>query len=272
MKFIRIISIFFILIIFGFVAYFALSPNPPFWTGFGESTVKSNIEPAKTLWDWLDLLIIPLAILLLGWSYKEFEKARLQKNEDERSRNEALESFINVMTELIIDYNLTSPSNHKAKAIAKTRINMTLSMIDGSRKSQVLQFLYQSDLIDKNPILPLIGADFNNSILDNIVLLNAEIKGAYFENASIQNANINNINLNSSNLTNINLSGSTVENADFSYTNLANAKMNNMDLRTVNFEGSNLTNANLKKSRITKEQLDLIIHKDSIKTTKGLVS
>ena len=29
------------------------------WTGFGESKVAQDVRPEKTLWDWLDLLIVP---------------------------------------------------------------------------------------------------------------------------------------------------------------------------------------------------------------------
>src|SRR5215218_5549255 len=29
------------------------------WTGFSQSKVAEDVQPAKTLWDWLDLLIIP---------------------------------------------------------------------------------------------------------------------------------------------------------------------------------------------------------------------
>ncbi|HZK93664.1 MAG TPA: pentapeptide repeat-containing protein [Prolixibacteraceae bacterium] len=251
-----------------YIAHLALLLNPPAWTGFGESVKDPKIEPAKTLFDWLKLLIIPLSLGLLGWSYKEAEKSKAKKSEEERSRNETLNSFFNVITDLLQNHNLAVQPNVQTKALAKTRINMALSLLDGARKEQVLQFLYESDLIDRNPKLKLLGANFNNSILDQIVLGNSEIRGAYFKNASLKNSNLNEIILNSSNLERANLSGSLVENADFGYTNLKKSILKNMDLTSVDFEGADLTKANLKGSTITQAQLDSIIHKNKIKLSK----
>jgi cytochrome c oxidase assembly factor CtaG len=37
------------------------------WTGFGQSPVNDKQDPAKTLWDWLDLLIVPFVLALVGY-------------------------------------------------------------------------------------------------------------------------------------------------------------------------------------------------------------
>jgi len=268
MKIIKILITIFFIGLLSYIAYLALLPEPPTWTGFGESVKDPKIESAKTLFDWLKLLIIPLSLGLLGWSYKESEKVKAKKSEEERSRNETLNSFFNVITDLLQNHDLAGQPNVQTRAMAKTRINMTLSQLDGDRKGQVLQFLYESDLIDTNPKLRLLGANFNDSMLDQIVLGNSEIRGAYFKNASIQNANLNGIILNSSNLEKANLSGSLVENADFGYTNLRKCRLKNMDLTSVDFVGANLTKANLKGSTITQAQLDSIFKKNKIKLSK----
>lgn len=254
-----------------YIGYLAFLPEPPAWTGFGKSIKDEKIEPAKTLFDWLDLLIIPLSIGLLGWLYKEAEKSKTQRSEEERSRNESLNSFFNIITDLLQKNDLSGSPSNQTKAMAKTRINMTLSQLDGGRKGQLLQFLYESDLIDVSPKLKLLGANFNDSILDQIVLGSSEIRGAFFKNALIKNANLNGIILNSCNLENVDLSGSLVDNSDFAYTNLKNSKMKNMDLTTVNFEGVDLTNADLRGSTIKQTQLDSIFNKKGIRTTKNKI-
>lgn len=268
MRTVNIIITIVLLALLGYIAYLAFLPEPPDWTGFGERVKDPNIQPAKTLFDWLKLLIIPLSLVLLGWSYKEAEKSKAKNSEEERSRNETLNSFFNVITDLLQNHNLANSPSIQTRAMAKARINMTLSQLDGARKGQVLQFLYESDLIDISPKLRLLGANFNDSILDQIVLGDSEIRGAYFKNASIKNANLNKIILNSSILEKANLSGSQVDNADFGYTNLKKCKLKNMDLTKVNFEGADLTNANLRGSTISQSQLDSIINKKGIRLSK----
>lgn len=106
MKTFQVLLIVIILIIIGFIAFYAIVPNPPEWTGFGEIEVDVTKFPAKTLWDWLDLLIIPMAIGIIGWSFSKIEKEKSKKREEERSQNEILESFLQTMTDLIIQYDL----------------------------------------------------------------------------------------------------------------------------------------------------------------------
>jgi uncharacterized protein YjbI with pentapeptide repeats len=268
MKTQRIIITAIILCSLGLIGYLALSNNPPAWTGFGERVKDNTKEAAKTLWDWLDLLIIPIVISLLGWAFSQAEKTKASRSEEERAQNESLDSFFNTMTKLIIEYKLTENPSRQTKTIARTRINLVLNNLNGNRKGQVLQYLYESDLIDINPKLKLLGANLRNAILDEIVLGKSEIKGAYFNQASIQNANLNEAVLVGCNFTRANFSKSLVTGVDLSYTDLTKAKLKFMDLTSVNFEGANLTGANLKGSKITKEQLNGVFIKDGVKISK----
>jgi uncharacterized protein YjbI with pentapeptide repeats len=242
--------------------------SPPSWTGFGQSTLDKTIMPAKTLWDWLGLLIIPLAVGLIGWSFTQIEKAKTQKREEERSQNEILESFLQTMTNLIIEHNLQTSPNQQTLAIARARVNIAFNNLNGLRKGQVLQFLYESDLIDIKPKLLLLGANLQNAILDEIVLGKSEIKGVFFNKASIQRANLKGANLIGCDFSQANFSHSFLDNTNLSYANLSNAKLNNMDLTSINFEGANLTGANLKGSKILNSQLESIFKKDKIRVTK----
>jgi uncharacterized protein YjbI with pentapeptide repeats len=232
---------------------------------------KTDLTRYKTLWDWLDLIIIPASIALFAWMYTEFEKDKNERIEEEKIKSNILESFINTMTELLVQHNLASNPDQKRLAIARTRINMALSQLDGQRKGQVLQFLYESDLIDKNPKFKLLGNNFNDAVLDNIVLGDSVIKGAYFKNASMRNANLNGIDLTSCNLENVDLFESLLENANLSYTILTNANLENIDLSTVDFEGANLTKANLNGATIRQSQLDGVFKKEGIQLSKTII-
>lgn len=153
MKTFQVLLIVIILIIIGFIAFYAIVPNPPEWTGFGEIEVDVTKFPAKTLWDWLDLLIIPMAIGIIGWSFSKIEKEKSKKREEERSQNEILESFLQTMTDLIIQYDLQNNPTSQKLAIARARISIATDNLNGERKGQVLQFLYESDLLNVNPKL-----------------------------------------------------------------------------------------------------------------------
>ena len=268
MKTLQIIITAFVICFIGFVFYLVFLPEPPAWTGFGESIKDETKEASKTLWDWLDLLIIPVVIGLLGWSFSQAEKAKTKNREEERSENESFESFLQTMTDLIIKNKLHDEPSRQTLAIARARINVAFNNLNGARKGQVLQFLYESYLIDINPKLKLRGANLKDAVLDEIVLGESEIRGAYFNKASIKDANLKGAILVGCDFTQADLSNSLVKDVDLSYSDLTKAKLKNMDLTSVNFEGVTLTGADLRGSKILRTQLDGIFNKADIKTTK----
>lgn len=256
------------------LAAWAIRPDTsPNWTGFGRYDAAIEGPRSKTLWDWLDLLLIPLAVGLVGWIFKEAEKEKATRMEKERTQNQTLDSFVKTITDLIVNHNLgTADAKHGSHVIARTRTILALSTLDRLRKGQVLQFLFESGLIDKPQNVSLVGADITHAILDGIVLSNAEITGAYLNGASITHSNLKGAAFTGCDFSDANLSDSLLENADLSYTNLTGAKLNNVDLTSANFEGANLTAANLTGSKITQKQINEIIKKNNIKITKLMIT
>ncbi len=55
------------------------------WTGLparsGDKTSKETALPAKTLWDWLELLIVPLVLVLAAFAFNSSEAAREQRQD-----------------------------------------------------------------------------------------------------------------------------------------------------------------------------------------------
>lgn len=273
MKIIRLFTIIVTLFALYFLIKWASNPNAsPYWTGFGKYDEKISGPRAKTLWDWLDLLIIPIVLGVFGWLFKEAEKENVRKSDEERSQNDTLDAFIKIMTELIIKNSLTKKdSSIETRIIARTRINLAFGSLNAERKGQVLQFLFESGLIDIKPKINLNGSNIKNAILDGIVLSRVEIRGAYMNNSSIKDSNLNESTFTSCDFTNADLSGSLTNNLDLSYTNLTGAKLKNMDLTSINFEGADLTNADLRESNILQSQLDGIFNKNNIKITKSKI-
>jgi uncharacterized protein YjbI with pentapeptide repeats len=270
MKIFRIILVATVLILAGVLVYWAVNPNnSPVWTGFGAYLEKENEHGVKTLWDWLDLLIIPIVIAFFAWIFKEADKEKTTKQEREKTYENILESFINIMTKLLLENNLGGiDTTTETVAVARTRVILALSNLDRARKGQIIQFLYESGLINLNPKLKILGADLNYAILDGILLFESEIRGVYFTGASLKHANLTKGVFVGCDFTNADLSGCLVNDSDFSYTNLTNAKLKNLNLINVNLEGADLTGADLKGSKIKQSQLNGIKNKTKLKIKK----
>ena len=167
-----------------FVMYHGFFPyDSPVWMGFN---IKNPVK-IKTLWDWLDLLIVPASLIIIGWIYKDYEKKKEEKKDRENKYNETLDSYFKIISDLITKDNLLDKlKNANSKIIGRTRTIVAIENLDGERKGQILQFLYESKLIDDD-ILDIIGANFQNVEVSGIVLRNLTIKGVYFCNSIFEN-------------------------------------------------------------------------------------
>ncbi len=139
------------------------------------SSLKENVSwtgfHGKTLWNWLELLIIPgvLAFGLLWFDLAENERARKAEQkraetqlnvEDNRAKESALQLYLDRMTALLLEINLrTSERNDEVRSVARARTLTVLSQLDGKRKGFLLRFLYESGLISTaKPIITLGGS------------------------------------------------------------------------------------------------------------------
>ena len=141
------------------------------WTGFGESAHpepdNQEIQPRKTLWDWLQLLIVPLALALIVvvWSTAQedvrqqvIEARRAQAERqlvEQQAQDEALQAYLDVMKELLLEQDLRdSGPDSNARAVASVQTSLILDRVDARRKTAVLRLLTDSHLIDAD--VPLI--------------------------------------------------------------------------------------------------------------------
>lgn len=252
-----------------YIGYNAIFPyDSPEWMGLAPyDAVKNGPEPKK-LWDWLDLLIIPLSVAIIGWIYKEYEKSKDEKKDFENKQNETLDSYFRVISDLIIKSNLLDINlNKESKIIARTRTIVAIEILNDERKGQVLQFLYESKLINNN-IIELLGANFKSSEVSGIVLKDTTIKGVYFCDSKFIRSYLDRSVFTACDFTNSDFSDSSMQNTNLSYTKLINCKLINIDLTTVDFEGADLTNADLTNSIILESQLKKIFIKKNIKLNK----
>jgi large-conductance mechanosensitive channel len=152
------------------------------WTGFfSYTTPKSDTEefhPGKTLWDVLNLAIIPLALVLIAYIFNkrqkesELEIAQKQREQDleiaqkereldreiaqDRQREAALQAYLDRMMELLRNELGDSEPDEKVKAVAQTLTVVTMRRLDGRRNETLLRFLIDAGI---EPIISFKDAD-----------------------------------------------------------------------------------------------------------------
>jgi len=217
---------------------------------------KQEYYRGKTLWDLLDLLIIPLVLALgafgLNQSARKVE-LEIAKNRDEIERhgrkeqeNEtALQNYLDKMSQLILEQGLAkSLSENPIRDVARSRTLTVLRVLDGSRKGLLLRFLYEAELINKSSTLvDLRGADLSGANLHMVNLYNANLTEVVFTGANLEEAILEGANLSKSNLENANLCKASLRWANLSEANLTSVNLRQASIVSANFDLANLTNA-----------------------------
>jgi len=228
------------------------SPN---WTGFGDREIKVGINPSKTLWDWLDLLLIPLIIAVAGWYFSKTEKKSEKAREKEKNQQSIRENYLKTITSLLLEHNLKeSKRGDEIRSVAKAYTTTFLINADNARKGIILQFLFESNLISEKPVIDLLGVNLSNSNFDKLKLINIEITGANFKNCNFRKSNLERSIFCTSDFSGSNLSYSNLKNVDFTYCDMIGTKIIGVDLRETNIDGVDFSKAILKESIISLKQ------------------
>jgi uncharacterized protein YjbI with pentapeptide repeats len=279
------------------------------WTGFngGYSTITTTSinhgtatatqKPLrKTLWDLLQLLIVPAVLSLFGLWFtrtqqlrdREHEKlqherdqeaANIQYNRDQRladqhaqtereaaekrtqteyevakdnQRETALQGYIDKMSELLLHENLReSDPKEEVRKIARVRTLTVLPRLDSERKRRVLQFLYESGLIDKDKSIvdlheaDLQGAELEDASLDGADLSGADLSFANMDGADLRRASLSIALLYKAFLDGAFLDGAFLREADLREASLREAHLTSADLSGADLSGADLSGADL---------------------------
>jgi uncharacterized protein YjbI with pentapeptide repeats len=200
---------------------------------------------SKTLWDWLDLLIVPFALagatLLLS-----LVRTRVEHNiQNDRYREQALVRCFDLVIENVTKESWDDDSDSSIMA-ATLRANVlsTLDMLDTKRKGRLILFLYSAHLLGcpgKEPIITLQGGN-----LTQVSLANAKLSGICLESTDLSHSNLENADLqgahfNHATLVGANLFGSKLEKTSFVGTNLTKADIRQANIDEAIFEGVDLS-------------------------------
>jgi uncharacterized protein YjbI with pentapeptide repeats len=226
------------------------------WTGFGPSTGFPRFQrisiayPAKTLWDWLQLmsaLLVPVAVAAAGLWFTHQQIQTESTIAESRQREDALQTYIDRVSELLMDKQLgTDKSPPEARLVAQVRTTTTLGQLDRRRRNVVLRFLTTAGLINRaesrdGPVESLLsGAN-----LRWIDLSEALLAGADLQRADLTGTDLRAAILGGANLIEAHLRRAILSEADLSEADLGGAVMQRAELRGADLRGANLLAANL---------------------------
>jgi hypothetical protein len=214
----------------------------------------------KTVWDFLQLLIVPLMLVAIGFWFtaqqdarqQEIEKKRAEAEQelaDQRAQDEALQAYLSQMSSLLLDKGLReSEEDSEVRTLARARTLTVLGRLEPSRKTAVMEFLVEASLVTsgisdisekamsgsieldevlkKAPVISLSGADLSGADLSNLgggtCQLLANFRGVYyFCGGGLKGgSNLNGADLSTADLSNANLRGAFLRDANLEDTNL----------------------------------------------------
>ncbi len=250
------------------------------WTGFGPYTPPtSDFQREKTLYDWLQLAIIPVALAFGVWWVNRLQQQRDQRLADQRAQTEreaaekraqterdiaednqreaALKEYYNKMSELLLHENLRkSDPDAEVRNIASVWTLTVLPRLDPVRKASVLQFLYRSDLINKGmKIIDLLEADLSKANLFWANLRQANMSGVYLSEANLIGANLSEANLSEAILSKAKLFKADLGKANLGKANLIGAKLSKASLTEASLFKADLFEADLSKAKLIKANI-----------------
>jgi uncharacterized protein YjbI with pentapeptide repeats len=218
----------------------------------------------KTVWDLLQLLIVPLALAALGFWFTMQQDIRQQQLEDQRAaaerelaeqraQDEALQAYLDQMSHLLLEKDLRgSKAGSEVRTLARARTLTVLRRVDGARRGIVVQFLAEADLIRKDSsVLDLTGAYLNHLILNN-----ANLSGTNLSELDLNPPpHYNTARLISTNLSDADLSGARLNGANLFGANLSKANLGGTHLDTAYLIKANLSGANLSGAHLPEVKL-----------------
>jgi uncharacterized protein YjbI with pentapeptide repeats len=247
-----------------FIVLLAIGGAASRWTGF----------QGKTVWDLLQLLIVPLALVVIGFLFSVQQEARQQQIEnqrakaerelaEERAQGEALQDYLDKMGSLLLEKDLrASEENSEVRTLARARTLTVLERLDPNRKTAVMEFLMEAELVQsvdggRGPIMPLTGANLSGADLNDANLLNADLSTANLRDANLSDANLSRADLSDANLPKADLSKAELSDADLSKADLFDANLSFADLSDASLRAADLRDASLfAADGVTKERLE----------------
>ena len=232
------------------------------WTGFtGEK------ETYRTLYDWLQLLFIPVVLAVAGFWFNHRERRAAEKraeNEQKaaelRSRNEQKAAELRAKTEREIEQQHAKTErdiaeDNQREAVLQEYINKMSELLlhENLRKSEQEDEVQNIARVRTLTVLPRLNGERKGIVLqflyesgliskDNTII---DLNGADFDGIVLISTNLRQSNLQNVSLVNADLADCDFTEADFSHSYLMNSKLIHTKLVNANLMFANLTVADL---------------------------
>ena len=234
-----------------------------------------QIQPAKTLWDWMQLLIVPVVLVvaafILNLTINRNEQRIAQKRFEleykiaaSTQQQNLLQTYFDKITELLTNEDLLKKS--QVRDIASARTTATISRLDEELQANLLRFLYSAGLIKNNAdgcIINLMTATLEEANFFSLNLSSSCLKGIRFMECifygptDFSTSNLDDSEFFRCHLDGAQFSGASLQNAYLTESDLSEADFSQANLQGTKLARVNLANANLTMSNLRKAALDL---------------
>ncbi len=118
----------------------------------------------KTVWDWLQLLIVPLVLALIALVFqlansrteRQLAKQRYEQDQQialDKQREDLLQTYLDRMSELLLKEGLRSSAvDAEVRNVARVRTITLLFQLDARRIGLVFAFLREAGLMSTTPV------------------------------------------------------------------------------------------------------------------------
>jgi cell division protein FtsB len=210
-----------------------------------------------TVRDWLQLLIVPLALVVISFLFTAQQDQRQQRTEaqrakaerelaEQRAQDEALQAYLDQMSQLMLDRKLLEAEpGDPVHTLAQARTSTVILRLDAEHNESVTRFLIDSGLAVSGEGSPRLLREItlSHATLSGAFLFKADLSGADLSGANLSGADLGYTNLRISNLYKADLSGANLYSADLSDAGLILANLSDAFLIRADLSGANLSDA-----------------------------
>jgi uncharacterized protein YjbI with pentapeptide repeats len=170
---------------------------------------------------------------------------------ENRQMDTILATYLKEMGEFLLTENFTL-ENRRLATVLRAKTLAVLRQVDNQRKSYLVQFLYEAELLihNRNP-LDLSGAELNKINLSGRKLDNISLSGAILRDVNFTETSLNNSNFNHAQLTGASFSACQAFNSNFTDAKLINSNFEKSTLIKAIFDRCDASESNFTRAILT---------------------
>ncbi|CAF1232203.1 unnamed protein product [Rotaria magnacalcarata] len=193
----------------------------------------------------------------------ELQREQEKSLEEQRYKNEALDTFIKDMGKLLKENNGFLTANRVTATLARVKTLNILRELDAQRNMRVIRFLYEANQlaeVDGHSPLDLSAAElrdmnFRRLSIIKMKITNLSLTGVFLSNATFAGVDMEYVDFATNQFDNVNFFSDYINNVSFSFTRLNNSNFSYGKFRNANFLFSSLFNVNFSFSALINTHL-----------------